>query len=187
MKRKTHLLSALLTGILTLVLCGCGKASTPTIRQSDLSQDARQISTIFGDDAAYFDFTTDDTISHAVLTVYTCQNGSWTEQDNLMELDEIQPGSYRLGIRRMDDTITAALLEGDASSIFNGTVPPENIAALDDGSISGATQLEAQDIIAGEEIPLLVRAADRDALEVLDLDFRSIHCDAGIAFTITFT
>lgn len=188
MKLTKRLIAVAASAAMLVPFCGCSLIhSSPNIITSQFSDETQEIIEMFGDDTVYFDFTTDDTIRYAEATVYLCKDGVWTEYIKPLKSDELQPGTVHFGIRCLDDSFTIALSEKDGSCVVSCEIPLEDYPNFDECNMSTSWRLHEQNIIPNDEIPLWIIIAGKDELSPVSEDFRNTDCDAGIAFTLTFT
>lgn len=188
MKKRFAALLCLLF-LFPLAACGAQEAPsepTPTIRPAVFSEDAQALLELLnGKEEAlvFFDYTVEAPIQSVSTEVWKYEDGTWNQSGHVF--GNIEPGEYSMGFR-----FTPSGYEiFDISDTGHNTYTYQDSVDLDGCAATFSTQLgDSQEIVCGEEIPLLLKAGSASGSIAGSLeDFRSIDCSAGLAVTVTFS
>ena len=173
-----------------LLLCGCGTKQTgPTIARTEFPEKTQRILQPIEGDTQFFDFTTDASVTAAVVTVRYCQDGTWQEPEALLELSDIQPGDYHLILRWMNDRVDAFIVEDGASYSNTYSIAPEWLEAFNESVTASTVGFGSEkSIVAGEEIPLWCHyGSNTEEISTQSSDYSTSDCDTGLVIAITFS
>ncbi|MCD8356064.1 MAG: hypothetical protein LUE11_05785 [Clostridia bacterium] len=190
MKWRKKLFCAVLSACMLLTICGCSiKQTSPSIKLSEFSKEAQAVIALIDNDTKFFDFTTDESITHAALTVRYCENGIWQEPETITELSDIQPGSKHLVLRWIDDRIDAMISEDGYSFSNQYFIEQEHLDTFHASLVSSTVGFGSEKpIAAGEEIPLwCTYGSNTEEISAQSLNYNDSDCDTGFVIAITFS
>lgn len=187
--RKLGILVALL-GILSLFAgCGSTKAADDAqkameIKPAVFSAETKEVLDMVGLEREFFlfDFTTDDTIKSVYLTTWNFQEGEWVEAGRTqVNLDPNTTG--RVAIQVSDDQVKVTGINIGAFQMELPQNYSKSTMAVSTG-LSMPTKIERnQEILLRSKI-----GAVQFSMSTAEAaDFRNADCNAGVAFTITFS
>ncbi|MDO4173833.1 MAG: hypothetical protein Q4D42_03615 [Eubacteriales bacterium] len=190
MKRTYKPIYILLSLCMLFAFCACGtKQDTPIIRASELSKETQELIQPLENDTKFFDFTTDASVTHAVIAIRYCENGTWQETEPLMELSDLEPGTYQMILRWIDSRVDV-IVSADGVSWSNPyTIEPEQWDAYRASVITSTVGFgPEQSIVTGSDIPLwCVYGSNTEEISSQSLDYTNSDCDTGFAITATFS
>lgn len=190
MKWKYKTFYIILSFCMLLILCSCGtKQAGPTIKPIEFPEEVQSVLQPLDPDTKFFDFTTDKSITHAVIAMRCCEDGTWNDPEPILELSDMDVGSYHMILRWIDDRIDAIISEDGVSYTSTYSIAQEHWDAFNASEITSTVGFgNEQPIVAGEEIPLWCTYGKNAAgISSQSLDFRNSDCDTGFAITITFS
>ena len=196
MKRLTALFAA---AVLLLSACGgkqneekedpnkSSSAATMSIVQTRFSQETEDVLKLLEVKGGFFDFSVDSSISGYTMNVWVLNNGEWVSNGEISGKIENKQG--QIGVQLLEDGCNFFQLDGSGHTKYAVKYDTH----LKECSATGKMSLAAADQVTviepGKEQFLFIELGWKDAAAqtVLNEDFRSSNCGAGVAATITFT
>ncbi len=196
MKRLTALLAAV------LLLSACGKkpeappedqsqggsaAATMTISQTRFSQDTEDVLKLLDLKGGFYDFAVDSTITGYSMNVWVLDNGGWVSSGEIS--GKIEDNRGQVGVQLLEDGCNFYQLDSSGHTKYSVKYNTHLKECAATGKMALNTADQVVIIEPGKEQFLFVELGWKDAAAqtVLNEDFRSSNCDAGVAATITFT
>ncbi len=169
----------------SLSACTPSPLKTLSIHPADFSKETQKVLDIVKDELAFFEYSTDETVSSCSIDLWQCENSQWVNAGKAQ--GAVEPGQHSLALQ-MADGVSIFSLSPEESGFTEShyDLPP----GIDECVASGNWRLDRSIPIELEkEIPLWVMLGyDGHEMETGDFaDFRSAPCAAGIAVTITFS
>ncbi len=197
MKRLTALLAAAV-----LLLSACGKKQTPppedqsqggsaaatmTISQTRFSQDTEDVLKLLDLKGGFYDFAVDSTITGYSMNVWVLDNGGWVSSGEIS--GKIEDNRGQVGVQLLEDGCNFYQLDSSGHTKYSVKYNTHLKECAATGRMALNTAGQVVIIEPGKEQFLFIELGWKDAAAqtVLNEDFRSSNCDAGVAATITFT
>ena len=197
MKRLTALLAAAV-----LLLSACGKkpeappedqnqggsaAATMTISQTRFSQDTEDVLKLLDLKGGFYDFAVDSTITGYSMNVWVLSNGEWVSSGEIS--GKIEDNRGQVGVQLLEDGCNFYQLDSSGHTKYSVKYNTHLKECAATGRMALNTADQVVIIEPGKEQFLFIELGWKDAAAqtVLNEDFRSSNCGAGVAATITFT
>lgn len=168
MKAKRPLFAALLLCAALLAGCAAADPNAMQLRLADLDEDARLMLDIAGveETVLRYDYTIDDSLYRLTLNVYQLEDGEWDciFQDPRSQIDA--EGMIGIAYDRINEGIRLALAPNEGQ-LF---VPKEREDGAAPSGIYSVSLISPVDIVASEEIPLLIQVITDQACTLNSLD-----------------
>lgn len=180
--------------IAVLIGIVCYTRREPKIRvgKSNIStQDSASILKLFADDTKSFDFRVKEEAQHAVVALHTCLNRKWADPIPLADFSDLEPGKYRLIIRRVGTVIDLYLCSNaDYNHVVHITyiMPQEHLDALSACSSIGQFELSDCKTVIGDEsnAPLWVLLGRKQGKCTVTQDYQHSGGSTGFAIVLQF-
>ena len=197
MKRLTALSAAAV-----LLLSACGKkpeappedqsqggsaAATMTISQTRFSQDTEDVLKLLDLKGGFYDFAVDSTITGYSMNVWVLDNGGWVSSGEIS--GKIEDNRGQVGVQLLEDGCNFYQLDSSGHTKYSVKYNTHLKECAATGRMALNTADQVVIIEPGKEQFLFIELGWKDAAAqtVLNEDFRSSDCGAGVAATITFT
>lgn len=166
----------------------------PKIRvgKSNISaQDSASILKLFSNDTKCFDFRVKEEAKHATVALHTCLNRKWAEPIPLADFSDLEPGKYRLIVRRVGTIIDIYLCSNadyDHVLHMSYTMAREHLDALSACSCFGQFELSDCKASIGDEsnTPLWVMLGRKQGKLTVTQDYRHSGGSTGFAIILQF-
>lgn len=172
----------------------CYTRRTPKIRvgKSNISaQDSASILKLFAADTKSFDFRVKEEAQHATVALHTCLNRKWAEPIPMADFSDLEPGKYRLIIRRVRTVIDIYLCgNADYNHVVHITylMEQEHLDALSACRSLGQFELSDCKTAIGDEsnAPLWVLLGRKQGQLTVTQDYQHSGGSTGFAIVLQF-
>ena len=169
--------------ILLLVACNNNSTGNMIIRESEFSEETKEVLSLINDEMVFFDYKVDKSIKSMSTDIWTCDNEEWTNGGAV--LGNVESSNRRLAIRINDLSYDIFSINKDGHTKSSHPI----IVDFNDSNVVSNSRLDnPREIEANKEIPLWTRlGSNRNSNFFASLsDFRESECDTGLAITVTF-
>ena len=158
-----------------------------TISQTRFSQDTEDVLKLLDLKGGFYDFAVDSTITGYSMNVWVLDNGGWVSSGEIS--GKIEDNRGQVGVQLLEDGCNFYQLDSSGHTKYSVKYNTHLKECAATGKMALNTADQVVIIEPGKEQFLFVELGWKDAAAqtVLNEDFRSSNCDAGVAATITFT
>lgn len=177
---------AILLALTLLLLSSCGNAQQSdviTIKPTEFSAETQKVLELFDNETVFFDISVDETVKSQEIIIWVYKDGEWVQ--NGRTYGNVKSPRSQIAIRLTDTAYDLYEINENGHSKYS--YPEIETDFSSSTSISSRRITSPTPIVLNEEIPLWVKlGTDKNSLSVRD-NFREADCNAGIAFTVTFS
>lgn len=185
------LIIAVLVALLLIVLSTHREPKIRVGKSNISTQDSASILKLFAADTKCFDFRVKEEAQHATVALHTCLNRKWAQPIPIADFSDLEPGKYRLIIRRVKTIIDIYLCSNDDYEHvvhIPYLMAQEHLNALDACSSVGQFELSDCKASIGDEsnTPLWVILGRKQGNLTVTQDYQHSGGSTGFAIVLQF-
>lgn len=185
------LIIAVLVVLLLIVLYTHREPKIRVGKSNISTQDSASILKLFAADTKCFDFRVKEEAQHATVALHTCLNRKWAQPIPIADFSDLEPGKYRLIIRRVKTIIDIYLCSNDDyEHVVHITylMAQEHLDALSACSSVGQFELADCKTSIGDEsnAPLWVMLGRKQGKLTVTQDYQHSGGSTGFAIVLQF-